>query len=122
MKVVQTSRLRSEFEPLVATKKGQAACMRLWPGEKSDEEVGNEHPRSEQWLYVVAGAGTATVVPVRGQRRSVKIRRGTLLVIEPGELHQIKNTSQRPLLTINFYLPPAYRSDGQLRRRPRASK
>src|SRR5712671_3075159 len=110
MKVVQTSRFRAEFEPFAATDMAQAAFMQLPPGGKSDDELSNEHPRSEQWLYVVGGTGTATVVSRGGSRRSVKLRSGNLLVIEAGELHQIKNSGKRPLTTINFYVPPAYRS------------
>ena len=120
MRIVQTSRLRAEFRPILTTKKVQAAFMELPPGGKSDDELSNEHPRSEQWLYVVAGVGNATVVSRGGSRRTVKLRVGNLLVIEDGELHQIKNTGKRALTTINFYVPPAYRSDGSLRRRPKS--
>ena len=125
MKTSQTTRHRGQFVPLVATDKAQAAVMQLASGESSDEELSNEHPASEQWLFVVSGSGTATVVSRSGQRRQIKLGKGTLLVIEEGELHQIKNTGKRTLDTINFYVPPAYRSDGSLRprarRTPRAS-
>lgn len=117
MKIAQTRRFRAEFLPFLATKKGQAAFMQLPLGGTSDDEISNEHPRSEQWLFVISGAGTAVVVSKRGTRRNVKLGRGTLLVIEQGELHQIKNTGQKPFTALNFYLPPAYRSDGRLRRR-----
>ena len=73
-------------------------------------------------LYVVAGTGAATVVSRGGRPRSVKLRSGNLLVIEKGEPHQIRNTGKKPLTTINFYVPPAYRSDGKLRRRFKTSK
>ena len=117
MKLAQTRRFRAEFFPFLSTKKGQAAFMQLPPGGTSDDDVSNEHPRSEQWLFVVAGLGTAVVVSKEGTRRKVKLGRGSLLVIEQGELHQIKNSGQKPFVSINFYLPPAYRSDGRLRRR-----
>jgi oxalate decarboxylase/phosphoglucose isomerase-like protein (cupin superfamily) len=117
MKTKQTKLLRAEFLPLLATKKGQAALMELPPGGKSDEEVSNEHPQSEQWVFVVAGTGTAKVVSAEGKHRSVRLRSGSLLVIERHELHQIENTGKQPLTTMNFYVPPAYRSDGRLRRR-----
>ena len=120
MKTSQTSRRRGRFVPLVATGKGQAAIMQLKPGETSDEQLGNEHPASEQWLFVVAGSGTATVVSRSGRRRHIPLRPGALVVIEEGELHQIRSTGRRQLDTINFYVPPAYRSDGALR--PRAKR
>ena len=115
MKIVQTGQ-RAEFKPLMATDQAQAAIMELPPGGKSDEEVSNEHPDSEQWLYVVSGTGSAIVVSRNGRRRTARLRAGSLLLIERGELHQINNTGQKPLHTINFYIPPAYRSDGKLRR------
>jgi oxalate decarboxylase/phosphoglucose isomerase-like protein (cupin superfamily) len=89
--------------------------MTLVPGAASGEGVSNEHPSSEQWLYVIAGTGTATIVPKRGSRRSLKLRAGALLVIEKGDRHQIKNTGRKMLSTLNFYVPPAYRADGSLR-------
>jgi mannose-6-phosphate isomerase-like protein (cupin superfamily) len=39
----------------------------------------------------------------------------SLLVIERGERHQIKNTGRRQLATLNIYVPPAYTGDGELR-------
>lgn len=121
MKLVQPHRRRTEFEPLVATAESQAAIMELPPGGKSDEVLGNEHPHSEQWLYVIAGTGAATVVSRKGRRAKLRLRRGMLLVIERGELHQITNSGRRPLKAISFYIPPAYRSDGRLRRRPQGA-
>jgi hypothetical protein len=41
--------------------------------------------------------------------------RTALLLIEKGEPHQIINTGA-PLVTINFYSPPAYRKNGELLR------
>jgi mannose-6-phosphate isomerase-like protein (cupin superfamily) len=116
MKLVRTARHRAEFKPLVATRKAQAAVMVLPPGGASDDALSNEHPQCEQWLYVTSGVGTATVISRRGSRRTVKIRKGDLLVIESREPHQIRNHGRRPLMTLSFYMPPAYRADGQLRR------
>lgn len=88
--------------------------MTLQPGATSDTEVSNEHPKCEQWLYVIAGTGTAIIVPRRGMRTSVKLKQGTLLVIERGERHQIKNTGRAPLRTLNLYVPPAYDTGGEV--------
>jgi mannose-6-phosphate isomerase-like protein (cupin superfamily) len=62
---------------------------------------------SDQWLFVVAGRGVAKV---EGQRYALKL--GSLLLIEHGDQHEIRNTGRQLLKTINFYSPPAYTSAG----------
>lgn len=89
--------------------------MTLPPGGVSDEEVSNEHPKCEQWLFVIRGSGIARVVPKGGRKRSFSLKPGSLLVIEKGERHQIENNGTRSLATINFYVPPAYSGKGELR-------
>ena len=89
--------------------------MELAPGGKSDDELSNEHPHSEQWVYVLDGTGQATVVHKRRTRRNVQLRPGSLLIIEKGERHQIRNTGRSKLRTLNLYCPPAYDSDGEIR-------
>ena len=117
MKLVRTDKHHGEFKPLAKTKIGQVAIMELEPGDVSDEELSNEHPDSEQWLYLISGTGRATVVSRRQGRRTCTLRPGMLLIIEKGELHQIKNTGKKLLRSINFYLPSAYGTDGRLRKR-----
>jgi oxalate decarboxylase/phosphoglucose isomerase-like protein (cupin superfamily) len=34
------------------------------------------------------------------------------VLIERGDTHEIRNTGRTPLRTLNFYVPPAYTSDG----------
>jgi mannose-6-phosphate isomerase-like protein (cupin superfamily) len=116
MKHIETGTRQSKFEPLASTRDCQAAIMVLRPGAASDAEPDNEHPHCEQWLFVVSGAGQATVGKRRHALRRLKLRRNSLLVIEKGELHQIKNTGRRPLRTINFYVPPAYDADGDVKK------
>ena len=109
MKLVATGKHRKEFEPLHATRSSQAAMMTLAPGATTQEDSTNEHAWAEQWLYVVSGTGTARV-----GKRTVKLKPGSLLLIEKREPHQIKNTGRRhPLVTLNIYSPPAYRADGE---------
>jgi mannose-6-phosphate isomerase-like protein (cupin superfamily) len=120
MKSIKTEKYPGKFHVVAATRAAQAAVMTLKRGEVSDEKVSNEHPRSEQWLYVVSGSGTATVVKTSGSRRTVKLQTGSLLVIEKRERHQIRNTGWRMLRTINVYAPPAYSGDGQVK--PSANK
>lgn len=122
MKVFQTEKKRGEFALLAATRHAQAAMMTLPPGGSSDDQLSNEHPRCEQWLLVCEGRGTANISPRSGKRRSVPLRTGVLLVIEQNELHQIKNSGSTPLRTFNLYVPPAYRSDGNVRPTAKAKK
>lgn len=43
-----------------------------------------------------------------GRARRVALKRGTLLLVEKGNLHEIRNVGTTPLKTLNFYVPPAY--------------
>lgn len=113
MRHVKTRLKRGQFELLVATRGAQAAKMTLRPGGTSDDEPSNEHPRCEQWLFVISGHGEAVVGKRRGALRRVSLAPNSLLLVEKGELHQIKNTGRRALVTINFYVPPAYNDDGE---------
>ncbi len=93
--------------------------MILQPGGTSDDELSNEHPQSEQWLFVISGAGEALIGKRRASLRRVALRENSLLVIERGELHQIKNTGRKVLRTVNLYVPPAYEKDLSPRRSAR---
>lgn len=117
MKLIKTGTKRGQFDLLIATRELQAAKMTLPPGGTSDSKPGNEHRRSEQWLYVISGTGEAVIGKKSDSLRRVPLTRHSLLLIEKGELHQIKNTGRRPFATINFYAPPAYDADGEPKKR-----
>jgi mannose-6-phosphate isomerase-like protein (cupin superfamily) len=103
---------RAFFRVLTSSDSAQAAVMVLNPGQATGEKQ-NEHPRAEQWLYVISGGGRARV-----GRRSVKLKEGSLLLVEQNEEHQVENTGRKkPLVTLNFYVPPAYQRDGDVRLR-----
>jgi mannose-6-phosphate isomerase-like protein (cupin superfamily) len=121
MKHFKTGKSRGKFDVLTATRGIQAAMMTLQPGGTSDDEPSNEHPRSEQWVFVLSGTGEVLIGKRRSQLRRLKLAANSLLLIEKGELHQIRNTGKRPLRTINFYGPPAYRSVGELKK-PKARR
>ncbi len=95
------------FRPAFSVRGVQAAEMVLPPGD-SEGGPDNFHRGADQWLFVVAGTGLAIV---DGARR--RLREGSLLVIERGERHEIRNTGRTPLRTLNFYSPPAYTADGE---------
>jgi mannose-6-phosphate isomerase-like protein (cupin superfamily) len=94
------------FRVAIGNRRSQAAEMVIAPG---DCEGGpdNRHRGSDQWLYVVSGSGTATINDKR-----YAIGPGSLLLIERGDRHEIRNSGRTALRTLNFYVPPAYTSDG----------
>ena len=97
----------AEFRVVFGSDVAQAAEMTLPPGDR-EGGPGNRHRGAEQWLYVVEGVGEAVV---EGQR--VALAAGTLLLVERGERHEVRNTGEVPLRTLNFYAPPAYRENGE---------
>jgi mannose-6-phosphate isomerase-like protein (cupin superfamily) len=64
---------------------------------------------------VHSGTGVAIVNDVR-----VRLRAGSLLLIERGDRHEIQNTGRTPLQTLNIYVPPAYSRGGEALPRGRA--
>ena len=94
------------FKVVLTNKRAQAATMVIAPG---DCEGGphNRHRGADQWLYVLSGSGVATL-----GGREHRIKSGTLVLIERGTTHEIRNTGRTPLVTLNLYVPPAYRADG----------
>ena len=95
------------FRVVLGDEHSQAAQMTLGPG---DTEGGpdNRHRGADQWLYVLSGTGVAVV---NGER--VELREGTLVLIERGDRHEIRNTGDTPLKTLNVYVPPAYTEQGE---------
>jgi len=98
------------FRVAFDVRKAQAAEMVIPPG-GSEGGPGNRHRGADQWLFVVSGRGQA-VVAVDGRKRRVALGPGTLLVIERGEQHEVRNTGRALLRTLNFYYPPAFAKDG----------
>jgi mannose-6-phosphate isomerase-like protein (cupin superfamily) len=94
------------FRVVFGNDRSQAAQMTIASG---DTEGGpdNRHRGADQWLFVVAGEGVAIVDDER-----IELRAGTLVLIERGEKHEIRNTGHAPLRTLNIYVPPAYSAQG----------
>jgi len=103
---VKQLRFGKGFSVALSNKRGQAATMVIAPG---DREGGpeNRHRGADQWLFVVAGSGVATL-----GGRTHRLKAGSLVLIERGTTHEIRNTGRTPLKTLNVYVPPAYRADG----------
>ena len=66
----------------------QVAQMTLAPGE-SEGRPDNRHRGADQWLFVVAGTGEAVV-----NGEAVPLKAGTLLLMNRGDTHQMKNTGR----------------------------
>lgn len=108
---MQTEHLKfnAGFRVSVGNARSQGAVMVLAPG-GTEGGPDNRHRGADQWLFVVEGSGV-----VRVEGREVKLKAGTLLLIERGERHEICNTGRGLLKTVSVYLPPAYHDDGEER-------
>jgi mannose-6-phosphate isomerase-like protein (cupin superfamily) len=102
----KTLRFGRGFNVVLGNRKSQAAQMVLEPGD-SEGNRENRHDGADQWLFVVSGTGVAHV-----NDRRVMLRAGSLLLIERGDRHEIRNNGRGRLTTLNFYVPPAYSSRG----------
>ena len=111
MKYVNVSSNRSHFKVVADGASSQAAMMTLKPGDSTSDRPENEHPKAEQWVYVISGAGRA-----KTSGRFLSLKQGSLLLIEKNEPHQITNTGKQPLVTLNFYAPAAYTPDGEVKK------
>jgi mannose-6-phosphate isomerase-like protein (cupin superfamily) len=102
----KTLRFGEGFRIAVGNRRAQAAAMVIPPG---NHEGGpdNRHRGADQWLFVVSGTGAATV-----NNRRYAIHAGTILLIEKGDKHEIRNTGRTMLKTLSIYVPPAYTKDG----------
>lgn len=103
---VKHLRFGKDFSVAMSNKRGQGATMVIAPG---DCEGGpdNRHRGADQWLFVVSGSGVAVLA---GRKHPLKA--GSLVLIERGTTHEIRNTGRTPMKTLNVYVPPAYRADG----------
>jgi mannose-6-phosphate isomerase-like protein (cupin superfamily) len=94
------------FHVTIGNARAQAAQMVLAPGDKEGGSD-NRHRGADQWLFVVSGTGLAIV---NGKRH--RLRGGSLVLIEHGDIHEIRNTGRTKLKTVNIYVPPAYTASG----------
>jgi mannose-6-phosphate isomerase-like protein (cupin superfamily) len=99
--------LRKGFRVACGNRRAQAAEMVIPPGD-AEGDPKNRHRGADQWLYVIAGTGRALV-----NGRSYPLRAGSLMLIEKGDRHEVKNTGRGLLKALNVYVPPAYRKDGE---------
>jgi len=66
----------------------------------------NRHRGADQWLFVVSGSGVAEI-----NGREINLTAGTMVLIERGDTHEIRNTGRSLLKTVSVYTPPAYKDE-----------
>ncbi|MDB5391415.1 MAG: Cupin 2 conserved barrel domain protein [Planctomycetaceae bacterium] len=101
----QTLKSTKGFHLAVGNERSQSAVMVLHPGE-TEGGPDNRHRGSDQWMFVAAGEGVAIV-----NGHSYPLKTGVVMLIEAGDTHEIRATSEEPLKTVNIYVPPAYLDD-----------
>ncbi|WP_049903613.1 cupin domain-containing protein [Halococcus agarilyticus] len=109
MNVVETDEADGFFDVVAGTERSQAATMVLSPGQSTGGPE-NRHPEADQWCYVADGTGVAVV-----DGEECRLTSGTLVCIEAGEAHEIRNDGDErdgddggPLRTVSVYAPPVY--------------
>jgi len=80
----------------------QTAVMVLDSGEESGP-LGNEHPQSEQVLYVVQGLVEAEV-----DGKHFTMAPGDSVIVPNGAPHRFVNRTMDRVVTFNVYAPKAY--------------
>lgn len=87
------------FNQFVETPNAQGATIVLEPGEFVGHPR-NVHHECDQWVYVIAGRGE---VIINGE--TTPFAQNDLIVIEQHEIHEIHNTGDETLRTLNIYAP-----------------
>jgi mannose-6-phosphate isomerase-like protein (cupin superfamily) len=88
------------FDTLGSTDNSQGATLVVQPQTKTGGPA-NRHPASDQWIYVIAGAGRAIIA-----EREAHLDAGTILLIEAGETHEILCLGDEPLVMFTVFSPP----------------
>lgn len=102
MEIVDVDASRETFEILCGTERSQGGLIVLPPGERTGGPH-NQHPDSDQWLYVRSGTGHAIV-----DGESVALEPGHLVVIGAGETHELVADPDTAIEFVTIYAPPAY--------------
>jgi mannose-6-phosphate isomerase-like protein (cupin superfamily) len=90
----------SGFDTLAHTDYSQGATLVVQPQTKTGGPD-NRHTDSDQWIYVIAGAGRAVIAG-----REAHLDPGTILLIDPGEPHEIFCVGDDPLVMFTVFSPP----------------
>lgn len=98
------------FRISIGNRKSQAAVTVLSVG-GAEGGPDNRHRRADQWLIITEGRGVAII-----NGRKTALKAGSIVLIEAGDTHEIRNTGKGLLKTVSIYIPPAY--DGRGRELP----
>lgn len=98
---------RKGFHVLVGDEHSQVATMVIEPG-GSEGSSDKKHQGADQWLFVETGEGEAMI-----NGHTYPLAAGSLVLIQRGDRHEIRNTGREPMKTLNIYVPPAYTSKGE---------
>ena len=90
----------SGFDTLASTDYSQGATLVVQPNTKTGGPA-NRHSDSDQWIYVIAGAGRANIAG-----REAHLEAGTILLVEAGETHEIFCLDDEPLVMFTVFSPP----------------
>lgn len=93
-------RFTKGFRVSVGNGKSQGAVMVLGPG-NTEGGPDNRHNGADQWLCVMEGTGAAVI-----NGHKLPLKPGTLVLIEAGDTHSVRNTGRGLLKTVSIYLPP----------------
>ena len=102
MSAINVRESKSWFSLLQTAELSQTAVMSIGPGEESGPKE-NEHPGSEQVLYVIEGELHAEI-----GERSFTMHAGDSTIVRRDVPHRFINRGQLADLTFNVYTPPAY--------------
>jgi quercetin dioxygenase-like cupin family protein len=78
----------------------QIATTVIEPGGKVGNHE-NKHPYSDQCAYILDGQGEAWIAG-----NKISLEKGSLVLIEASEKHELHNTGESPLRILNIYAPP----------------
>lgn len=90
------------FDVIFKTSRSEAATMVLSPGETTGGPH-NNHANSDQWMLVLEGEGEIII-----DKEKIDLYPQRLVLIRPGENHEVRNSGESELRTLNFYAPPEY--------------
>jgi hypothetical protein len=101
----KTLRFGEGFGVVLGNRRSQAAQMVLAPGNR-------RATRATATTAPTSGSSSSreAASPINGKR--YPLRPGSLFLIERGDRHEIRNTGRARLTTLNFYVPPGYKPNG----------
>jgi mannose-6-phosphate isomerase-like protein (cupin superfamily) len=83
------------------------AWLITWPGDEATDL--HDHGRSAAALTVVQGTLEHVLASRGGELSRETLSTGTLLSVEPEAVHDVRNTSRIPAISIHAYSPPLER-------------